>query len=246
MNQHDRLYDNPEPPEPFCFNEAVATVFPNMIQRSVPGYSFCLTQIKQIALSYSQPNSTIFDLGCSLGAITLSLREGIIQSGHASSIKIQAIDSSPAMIQRAKENISAFSPTVAIELHCEDIIKTSIENASIVVLAYTLQFIELNKRKELLRKIFLGLKDQGVFILIEKTHEADNQIQNLVTNLHHEFKRNNGYSELEIAQKRQALENVLITETCADHEQRMREVGFKHYTIFAKHLAFTFWIAIKA
>ena len=245
MDQRDQLFNTEQTPEAFRFNESVAAVFPDMIQRSVPGYKFCLSQIEEITKKFVQPNSNVYDLGCSLGAITLTLRSGIMQSQLNDNIEIHAVDSSSAMIERAKNHVRAFSPSVSIHLHCQDILDFQIKNSSIVVLAYTLQFISPKKRSALLKNIYDGLVPNGAFILIDKVHEEDNMMEDISTNLHHEFKRNNGYSDLEISKKRQALENVLITESIREHEHRLKSVGFSHYFLLSKHYGFCFWLCVK-
>ncbi len=241
----DQLFNSADSPSHFSFNEAVAAVFPDMIQRSVPGYDFCLSQIEQLAAFYTQQDSCIYDLGCSLGTITLALRSGVIRSGYSDSITIHAVDSSKAMIDRASAHIAAFTPMVDISLHCDDILNFPIKNASLVVLAYTLQFIEPNKRIHLLKRIYDGLLSNGLLVLIDKVHEVNPEINGIFTELHHEFKRSNGYSELEISRKRQALENFLITESIDAHESRFLSVGFSKFGILAKHHLFTFWLLRK-
>lgn len=242
----DTLFNTPVKPGSFCFNQEVAAVFPDMIKRSVPGYDFNLDQIRDIARLLVQPNSNLYDLGCSLGAITLALKSGVLASGiSADSVTIHGIDSSPAMISRAQEHIGAFQSNVPIRLNCGDIVAHEYQNASVIVLAYTMQFIELEKRLGLLKKIYAGLNPGGGLVLVEKIHEEDNALQTISTELHHEFKRRNGYSELEIAQKRQALENVLRTESKEAHEQRFRAAGFSKIMLLSKHYAFASWLMIK-
>ncbi|HQS03901.1 MAG TPA: carboxy-S-adenosyl-L-methionine synthase CmoA [Halothiobacillus sp.] len=242
----DKLFDTPEKPGPFCFNQEVAAVFPDMIKRSVPGYGFTLDLIKDVARLLVRENTNVFDLGCSLGAITLALKSGVLASGiNAGSVTIHAIDSSQAMLSRAEEHIGAFQASVPITLHCGDITIHEYRNASLIVLAYTLQFIEPEKRLDLLKKIHAGLNLGGGLILVEKIHDENDALQGISTELHHEFKRRNGYSELEIAQKRQALENVLRTETEQAHKKRFREAGFSKTILLGKHYAFASWLAIK-
>lgn len=242
----DKLFDTPEKPDPFCFNQKVAAVFPDMIQRSVPGYGFTLDLIKDVARLLVRENSHIYDLGCSLGAITLAMKNGVMASGiDPCSVTIHAIDSSQAMISRAEEHIGAFQANVPIRLHCGDITMHEYRNASLIVLAYTLQFIEPEKRLDLLKKIHAGLNPGGGLILVEKIHDEDDTLQAISTELHHEFKRRNGYSELEIAQKRQALENVLRTEAEEAHKKRFREAGFAKTIMLGKHYAFASWLALK-
>lgn len=245
-SHRDEVFSQQREPASFCFNEEVAAVFPDMIERSVPGYDFCLKTISGTAKHLVQANSRIYDLGCSLGSITMAIRSGVTAAGLADqNVVIHAIDSSEPMIQRAAAHIAAFRPDVKIDLYCEDITQTSIHDASLVVLAYTLQFIKPEERLTLIKKIHDGLKPQGGFILIEKTHEPDPKMQACLTELHHEFKRINGYSELEIAQKRQALENVLITEPEENHVQRLRQGGFTNISLVAKHYNFSAWLAIR-
>lgn len=245
-SNRDELFSQIHKPGSFCFNEEVAAVFPDMIERSVPGYDFCLKTITATAKNLVQADSHIYDLGCSLGSITLAIRSGVIAAGFGDrGVVIHGVDSSQPMLHRAASHIAAFRSTVEITLHCEDITQTSIKDASLVVLAYTLQFIPTEQRLGLIQKIHDGLKSGGGFLLIEKTHESDPKMQNVLTDLHHEFKRINGYSELEIAQKRQALENVLIPETEAQHEQRMKQAGFSHFSLIAKHYNFATWLAIR-
>jgi tRNA (cmo5U34)-methyltransferase len=243
-SKRDQLFNTTEKPAAFCFNEAVAAVFPDMISRSVPGYTFCLEMIKDTAQYLVQPNSNIYDLGCSLGTITLALRAGVL-AAKTHAVEIYAIDSSAAMLERARSNIAAFQPKLPIHLHCEDVNDSKIENASLVVLAYTLQFINPEHRDKLIEKIYQGLNKNGGLIIIEKIHSENSTMQKIVTELHHEFKRRNGYSELEIAQKRQALENVLITETEEEHVYRLKRAGFKNISLIAKNYSFAAWLAIK-
>ncbi len=243
-SDRDQLFNTTEKPTAFCFNEAVAAVFPDMISRSVPGYTFCLEMIQDTAQYLVQPNSNIYDLGCSLGTITLAIRAGVL-AAKTHDVKMYAIDSSPAMLDRARSHIAAFQPKIPICFLCEDVNETKIEKASLVVLAYTLQFVLPEHRDHLINKIYQGLNEGGGLIIIEKIHDKNNTMQNIITELHHEFKRRNGYSELEISQKRQALENVLITETEDDHVQRFSKAGFKNISIIVKNYSFTAWLVIK-
>jgi len=243
----DRLYDKPQPQQAFAFDERVAAVFPDMIERSVPGYRFVLQTIAQTVAHLVQPHSRLYDLGCSLGAITLAMRAGLDDAGQRSTdSRIVAVDSAPAMVRRAQEHIAVFRATHPIDLVCADLRDIAIEAASVVVMAYTLQFLSPEERLPVLRRIHDGLLPGGGLILVEKTHEEDTAMQSLITELHHDFKRANGYSDLEIAQKRQALENVLRTETVATHEARLREAGFTSLAMVARHHGFTAWIALKA
>ena len=225
MNR-DQFYATPlDDISDFQFNEQVVKVFPDMIKRSVPGYATILSQIPLLARQYAQPNSHCYDLGCSLGAATMMLQQGII----ADHCKILSIDNSPAMIERCQQIVDATpanNPSLTTELICSDIETYPIENASIVILNFTLQFIPLERRHQIISTIYNGLRPGGILILSEKVKFLDHACNQWMVERHHDFKRQNGYSELEISQKRSALENVLVTEPLKQHLNRLRRCGF--------------------
>ena len=225
----------------FRFDERVADVFPDMIQRSVPGYGTLITNIGIIASHYAQNGSDCFDLGCSLGAVTLSMRQRI----KADNCRIIAIDNSAAMIERAQRIITEDNNRVPVVLKQEDIAESSITNASVVVMNFTLQFIDPALRDDLIKKIYAGLQPGGALIISEKLAFADQNIQHIQQQLHLDFKRANGYSDLEISQKRSALEKVLIPETAAAHHQRLQKAGFNQTEQWFQCFNFASFIAIK-
>lgn len=238
----DNLYANPLAQiTTFAFDESVVNVFPDMIKRSVPGYATIINMIGNLAERYAQPDSRCYDLGCSLGAATLAMRHRI----QASNCHILGVDNSQAMLTRCQQVIDADSAEVEVSLHCADLCGFPIENASVVVLNFTLQFIPVEQRAAILRNIFQGLKPNGVLILSEKLAFEDAQHQALMIELHHNFKRANGYSDLEIAQKRSAIENVLIPETLNTHRQRLKEAGFASVDVWFQCFNFASIIAIK-
>ncbi len=219
----DAIYATPqEHIVDFAFDERVASVFPDMIRRSVPGYGDIIALLGLFAEQYAQQGSTLYDLGCSLGGATLSLRRRIT----ASDCNIVAVDNAEAMVERCRENISADLSPTPVEVICGDIREVVIKNASVVVLNFTLQFLPPEERLPLLQKIHRGLLPGGVLVLSEKIRFADEESQLFEETMHLAFKRANGYSEMEISQKRQALENVLIPETLDAHRVRLAEAGF--------------------
>jgi tRNA (cmo5U34)-methyltransferase len=230
----------------FNFNDDVVSVFPDMIQRSVPGYSTILGMISDLSSRYVQANSHCYDLGCSLGAASLAMRKGI----NVANCHIHSIDNSHPMIDRCKTIIDTTNHndvySTPISLICDDIANITIEKASMVVLNFTLQFIPLNQRQLLLQKIYAGLLPGGILVLSEKVIFTDEPHQQLMTELYHNFKRANGYSELEIAQKRTALEEVLTPETLDTHKQRLKNVGFYSADTWFQCMTFASLIAIKS
>lgn len=207
----------------FEFDEQVVNVFPDMIKRSVPGYAMMIGQVEPMTRRYAQPGTNCYDLGCSLGAATWMMLKGL---QHPCSII--AVDNSPAMIKRCQTHLDKLSSEHDhnIELVCADIEDTYISNASVVLLNFTLQFIPVNRRKQIIQTIYDGLTPGGILMLSEKIYFSDADTQDWMTMSHHDFKRQNGYSDLEISQKRAALENILIPETLTTHNNRLQKAGF--------------------
>lgn len=238
----DTLYAHPyEAVGEFQFDDSVVAVFPDMIQRSVPGYQTILTGIGELTAKYAQPNSQLYDLGCSLGAATLTMRRKAPQGSQ-----IIAVDTSQPMIERAREHIEGFHSDIPVRLLCDDMTQIPIENASVVVINFTLQFIEPSARQVLLDKIYQGLNPGGILILSEKIHFESAELQEAIEHLQLQFKRANGYSELEISQKRASLENVLISDSEATHLNRLQQSGFKAANIWFQAYNFASFLAIKA
>ena len=225
----------------FVFDENVVDVFPDMINRSVPGYNTIINLIGIIAQHYTKPATRLYDLGCSLGAASLSMRHRLT----VDDCQIISVDNAEAMIERLDKIIQRDSSKTPVQAVCADINDIEIFNASFVVMNYTLQFIPLDQRLAILEKIYQGLNDGGCFILSEKLAFPDNDENEILTELHHAFKKSNGYSDLEIAQKRSALENVLIPETKETHLQRLKETGFSQVFPLFQCLNFASFIAIK-
>lgn len=194
-----------------------------------------------LAERFAKPHSTIYDLGCSLGAATLSMRRNISQEG----CQIIAVDNSSAMVERCKLHVNAYrsdTPVTVVEADIRDI---EIKDASVVVLNFTLQFLSPDDRRALLEKIYTGLRPGGILILSEKYVFEDENSNELLIDLHHDFKRANGYSELEISQKRSAIENVMRPDSITMHKERFKEIGFTSYEVWFQCFNFGSMFAIK-
>ncbi len=224
----------------FTFDSAVARVFPDMIKRSVPGYAETVAMSGVIAGEYARDDTNLYDLGCSLGAVTLAMRHGV----KAKNCNIIGIDNSAAMIEQAGHYLALDDGPVDVVFICADITSQPIKNASVVALNYVLQFIAQDQRLELLTHIAAGLNPGGALILSEKICFDDDE-QVLQDKLHLDFKRANGYSELEIAQKRSAIENVLIAETENAHITRLKQAGFSRVIRWYQCFNFASYLAIK-
>ncbi len=227
--------------KPFEFDERVADVFPDMISRSVPGYAQTISMLSVIAEEYAKEGSQVYDLGCSLGVATLALGQSI-QGGNC---KIIAVDNSLAMINRCEKNLERAYLTCPVDVIHADIRDVSIENASIVVMNFTLQFLPQDERTDLIKSIYYGLNPGGVLILSEKIQMENDEENELMIKLHHQFKRLNGYDDMEISGKRTALENVLVPETLEKHQQRISQAGFAKSTVWMQCLNFVSILAKK-
>ena len=226
----------------FEFNEAVVGVFPDMLRRSIPGYEASIAAIGSLAGSCVQPGTNCYDLGCSLGAAALAMRRRVAVDG----CRIIAIDNSPAMVTRCRELLDAEQPGGPdIELLLGDIRNAEIEHASLVVMNYTLQFLAPEHRDAMMRRIARGLVPDGVLVLSEKVVDEDPAVEKMMVDLHHDFKRGNNYSELEISRKRNAIEDVLVPETTTAHFDRLREAGFRHVGVWLRFFNFVSIVAIR-
>ncbi|WP_077927681.1 carboxy-S-adenosyl-L-methionine synthase CmoA [Wohlfahrtiimonas populi] len=226
MQPTDTIFSEKRKKTDFVFNEEVVNVFSDMIKRSAPGYPMIIEQIGRFAPLFAEDNSKIYDLGCSLGAISNALRHSI----KTENTEIIAIDNSAPMIEKAtqffKLQDQVHDGLIPIHLKQADITQVNFEPASIVVLNLTLQFIEPDERLALLSKIRQSLLPTGALFLSEKTYFHDQEEQTVLDDMHLAFKRANGYSELEIAQKREAIENVMRIDSFEIHKERLHQAGF--------------------
>ena len=241
----DKIYRSEDGSEPFRFNENVARVFPDMLRRSIPGYAASIEAIGSLAARYVRAGTTCYDLGCSLGAATLAMRHGIQQP----CCRVVAVDSSSAMIERCREVIAEDDrqngPETQVDVAEQDIRDIYVHNASMVVLNYTLQFIDPADRDPLLGRIYDGMNDGGLLVLSEKVVDENAHMEALLADLHEEHKRRNHYSALEVARKRAALENVLIPETVAAHRERLQRTGFSSTAVWLRYFNFVSIVAIR-
>lgn len=243
--QPDRLFAQPLDQVPdFVFNEDVAKVFPDMIKRSVPGYPTIVENLGVLAAQFAQPHSALYDLGCSLGAVTQALRRHV----RTDDCRVIAVDNSHAMVERCAEYLHAqdamFQELLPVEVIEADILALEFQPASLVALNFTLQFIAPEQRLELLTRICQALLPGGALILSEKLRFADEAEQALLGELHLAFKRANGYSELEIAQKRSAIENVMKPDSLEQHRERLLAAGFSRVVPWFQCLNFASLIAL--
>lgn len=222
----------------FEFDEEVASVFDDMLNRSVPFYKQMQELTINFALNYLEENDKVYDLGCSTASTLIELAK------HSSkNLKLIGIDNSSAMLSRAKNKCKAFG--VEITLINEDLHNIDFKDAKLIISNYTLQFIRPLQREKLVQKIYNNLKENGVFIFSEKIISSDKTLDKKYIDEYYNFKKKQGYSEFEISQKREALENVLIPYTDEENKKMILDAGFKHCETIFKWVNFATFIAIK-
>lgn len=239
----DRVFSEPRAQiVDFAFDEAVAAVFPDMIRRSVPGYELVVPMTGLLAArtvsGVSAPR--IYDLGCSLGATTLAILHALTALGtKAPDLSIVAVDNSPAMLEQARAAVT----DTRVRFVEADIRTLPLEPACAVTMNWVLQFLPRESREAVLRRIHDCLRPGGLLLLSEKVHADDPGTESFNQSAHLDFKRANGYSELEISQKRTALEQVLATDTIEAHRERLRAAGFREVHVWFQCLN---WAAFAA
>ena len=241
-SERDKLFAKPlENIADFVFDTSVADVFQDMVARSIPGYQTIINHTGELADRFVQMNTNCYDLGCSLGASTLSIRERI-EDRQAT---IYAVDNSQAMLDKFASALTSQVSSTLTHLVKADICDIDITNASLVVMNFTLQFVPLEQRVALIEKIYQGLNPGGCLVISEKLHFEPPSLNELLCQLHHQFKREQGYSDLEISQKRDSIENVLIPETLEDHIDRLKSCGFDSTSAWFQCYNFGSLVAIK-
>ncbi|MCK6466978.1 MAG: carboxy-S-adenosyl-L-methionine synthase CmoA [Candidatus Brocadia sinica] len=225
----------------FNFGEKVASVFDDMLDRSVPFYREIQRMIVEMAVDFAVEGTNIYDLGCSTGTTLLNLGQNI-----PGKVKFIGVDYSRDMLARCKQKLSALHFFRGHELICADLNQgVHIENASVVIMILALQFIRPLNRDKLIGSILRGLNENGCLILVEKILGEDSVFNRLFIKYYYDFKKRNGYSELEIAQKREALENVLIPYKLLENRELMIKEGFRYCDVFFKWYNFCGMVAVK-
>ena len=243
-HKEDRLFRDPlKKKMVFEFNHRVADVFDDMLRRSIPFYDDVHSVIADV-LDYRFPhNGRLYDLGCSTGNTLFFIGRYLQKKSHNG--LLIGIDSAKPMVEKARQKLIGQVPSEYLTLLCDDVLEAPIDKADFVILNYTLQFIPVRERSRLLQKIYRGLNTGGVLFLSEKLHSQDKEISDLLTMLYYDFKKRNGYSELEISQKREALEKVLTPLTLREQLDLLQEAGFSRSEIVFRRYNFGSFLCIK-
>jgi tRNA (cmo5U34)-methyltransferase len=237
----DAIFSQPQPPADFAFSEKVAAVFDDMVDRSVPFYSEMQRMITEMAVDIAVEGTNIYDLGCATGTTLLAL-DPVLPKG----VRFVGVDNSQEMLKKCGDKLAGHAQGRQCDLICADLNQgVRIENASMVLMVLTLQFIRPLYRDTLIKSVLDGMNENGALILVEKVLGEDSLFNRLFIRYYYEMKKRHGYSELEIAQKREALENVLVPYKLMENREMLLRAGFRYCDVFFKWYNFTGIIAIK-
>ena len=238
----DRIFAEPaKRASDFAFDGRTAAVFDDMLVRSVPFYTEMQRMTGELAADFAVPGSNLYDLGCSTGT-TFELLDPLVDQA----VRFVGVDNSPEMLEKARQKLSGLPSGRTVDLMCGDLHEfDGITNASVVILTLTLQFVRPLHRERLVRMIGAGTREQGCLILIEKLTEPDTLFNRLFIKYYYDMKRRNDYTDLEIAQKREALENVLIPYRLEENVEMLKGAGFKSVEVFFRWYNFCGIVAVK-
>ncbi len=238
----DRLFDDPQAGNSdFVFDDRTARVFDDMVNRSVPLYGEIQRMLGEMAADFATPGSNLFDLGCATATSLIQL-DPVVDPG----VRFVGVDNSREMLDKAREKLTRHGMQRQWDLQLADLHREQVvENASVVIMNLTLQFIRPLYRERVARNIYEGLEEQGALLLVEKLTIGDSLFNRLFINYYYEMKRRNGYSEVEIATKREALENVLIPYRPEENRELLASAGFSHIEEFFRWYNFSGIIAVK-
>lgn len=237
----DEVFAKPKKATDFKFGPQVVQVFDDMVTRSVPFYLEMQRMMTEIVADFAEENTNVYDLGCSTGTTLINLDKILPEN-----INFIGIDDSKEMLEKCKANMEGAGFKRTFELKQADMNNgVEIENASVVVMCLTLQFIRPLYREKLLKDIYDKMNPNGCFIVIEKVLGEDSMFNRQFINYYYDYKRRNNYNDMEIAQKREALENVLIPYKLMENRELLQKTGFRYVETFFKWYNFCGMVAVK-
>ncbi|MDD5491493.1 MAG: carboxy-S-adenosyl-L-methionine synthase CmoA [bacterium] len=237
----DQIFRKKQPITDFNFRKKTAAVFDDMLNRSVPFYQEIQRMTVEIAADFAAPSTNVYDLGCSTGTTLLALDKALPQD-----VSFTGVDYSPDMIEKAKEKLKKNNVKRDCKFICRDLNDgIAVTNASVVIFTLTLQFVRPLKRQKMMEDICKGINKGGCLILVEKVLSVDSKLNRLFIDYYYNFKKRQGYNQLEISQKREALENVLIPYHPEENRQLLLDSGFKECDMFFKWYNFCGMLALK-
>lgn len=238
----DKLFENFYSPADFQFTKEVSECFDDMAQRSIPFYRQVIAMNAQLATLYYKPQTVMYDLGFSTANLPLALSQYFGEQEFA----YIGLDTSHEMVKIAQKKIEQLPLQHQCRLLTEDITTHEYKLASVIFANYTFQFLRPMERLPMMRKLFASLTDGGIFLMSEKVLENDGDISRQFIELYYRYKKENGYSDLQISQKREALENVLVPYRLEENIELMKQAGFDKVEVFFKWFNFASFVAVKS
>ena len=238
----DKIFDQEMPlMEDFRFGKETAAVFDDMVSRSVPFYDEIQRMACELAVDFAVPGTSLYDLGCATGT-TLQMLDPDVDPG----VRFVGVDNSDEMLAKAKAKLAATADRRELAFINADLNTVDdFGNASVVMMLLTLQFVRPLYRERIVRRIYDGLQENGALILVEKITGSHTLLNRLFIEYYYRYKRRMGYSELEISQKREALENVLIPYQFEENRELLLDIGFRHVEEYFRWYNFCGMIAVK-
>lgn len=237
----DTIFNVDSVEEDFVFNERVVEVFDDMLDRSIPFYRQVIDAQAQLLNGFLDSGDTVYDLGCSTGTTLLEFSRLLEQKG----LQFVGIDNSAPMLDKARRKSEMYSKQESLSFSLEDITAFDHPGAGGIILNYTLQFIRPLQRESFLQRLFHNLRPGGIILISEKVINHERRLNREYIDIYHRYKRTRGYSELEIAKKREALENVLIPFSIEENKTMLKNSGFVSVETYFQWFNFTSFIAIK-
>ena len=219
----DKVFKDKKKVADFEFNREVADVFDDMVDRSVPFYKETQKMIVQLSNYFAQKGSNIYDFGSSTGTTLLNLFENL----EVEDVNLVGVDNSDEMIEKAIAKFKEAGMIEGFDFIHDDLINVEVENASVVIMAHTLQFVRPLYRDLLIKNIYEGLNNRGALIVFEKVLSDDSTLNRAFIDFYYDYKREKKYSDIEIEKKREALENVLIPYRVSENVELLKRNGFQ-------------------
>ena len=239
--QEDQVFNEPNAMGDFKFSKKVAQVFDDMVSRSVPFYGEMQRMLTELVKDFAKPGQAVYDLGCSTGTTLINIDQVLDPS-----VRFVGIDESPEMLDKCRANFEQAGVTRDYQLVPTDLNQgVTLESPSVVIMCLTLQFVRPLYRERLVQDIFRQLDTDGCLILVEKVLGEDSLFNRLFIKYYYDMKRRHNYSEMEISQKREALENVLIPYKLGENQALLEATGFRYHEVFFKWYNFCGIIAVK-
>lgn len=240
----DEVFATENPMGDFVFDQNVADVFDDMLDRSIPFYGEIQRMSVELGSHFlSTRGGVVYDIGCSTGNTLVQLMR---VTDPRAGVRFVGVEPSAAMRQQCREKIRASELTHQIELlgdSVEDL--PELPGAQVVIMLFTLQFVRPPQRDAVLVKIRDSLESGGALLLGEKVLADDTSLARTYIDLYHAYKERSGYSRTEIARKREALENVLVPYRVSENRDALLRAGFSRVDEVFRWYNFAVYLAVR-